>query len=128
MTSHPGLRMLLPKRVVNTRGFQGMGQRSKGKTMIRRTLVVTLFSCSLLGFQLPSRAPLEALKSRIESVTRSINARWGLYIKSLETGEEIAINADEQMDTMSTIKIPLMVEVYRQAREGKFKLTDMHTM
>ena len=28
-------------------------------------------------------------------------------------GEEIAINADKQMDTMSVIKIPLMVEAFR---------------
>jgi beta-lactamase class A len=74
------------------------------------------------------RPPLDALKSRIENITRSINARWGVYIRCIESGEEIAINADEQMDTMSTIKIPLMVEAYRQAEEGKFKLSDMHAL
>ena len=74
------------------------------------------------------RRPLDALKSRIENITRSINARWGVYIRCIESGEEIVINADEQMDTMSTIKIPLMVEVYRQAEEGRFKLSDMHTL
>ena len=49
---------------------------------------------------------------------RSINATWGIYVKSLETGEEIAIDADRQMETMSTIKIPLMVEVVR-ADQGR---------
>lgn len=94
--------------------------------MFRTAVGIALLSCPLIGFQAPSRTPLDALKARIESITRSINARWGIYIKSIETGEEISINADEQMDTMSTLKIPLMVEVYRQAGEGKFKLTDMH--
>ena len=51
-----------------------------------------------------------------------MNAKWGIYIKCLETGEEIALNADEQMDTMSVIKIPLMVEAFRQIEAGKFKL------
>jgi beta-lactamase class A len=78
--------------------------------------------------QQQQRTPLEATKSRIESITRSINARWGIYIKSIETGEEMAINADEQMDTMSVIKIPLMVEAYRQDADGKLKLSQTHTL
>jgi len=48
-------------------------------------------------------------------------------VKSLETGEEIAIDADRQMETMSTIKIPLMIEVFEQIKAGKFKLTDKYT-
>lgn len=53
-----------------------------------------------------------------------MNASWGIYLKCLETGEEIAINADQQMDTMSVIKIPLMAEAFRQIEAGKFALTD----
>ena len=49
-------------------------------------------------------------------------------MKSLETGEEIAINADRQMDTMSVIKIPLMAEVFQQIKDGKFALTDKYTL
>ena len=52
---------------------------------------------------------------------------WGVFIKSIETGEEVAINADRQMETMSTIKIPLMIEVFEQIKAGKFKLTDKYT-
>ncbi len=73
-------------------------------------------------------APLDALRDNIERITRSVNAKWGIYIKCLETGEEIAIHADEQMDTMSVIKIPLMVESFRQIEAGKFKLTDRVTL
>jgi beta-lactamase class A len=57
-------------------------------------------------------------------VTQSVNATWVIYIKCMETGEEIAIDADRQMDTMSVIKIPLMAEAFRQIGEGKFKLAD----
>jgi beta-lactamase class A len=71
-----------------------------------------------------SAQPLDRLKANIERITRSVNADWGIYIKCLETGEEIAINADRQMDTMSTIKIPLMVEAFRQIEAGNFLLTD----
>jgi beta-lactamase class A len=69
-------------------------------------------------------APLARLQSNIERITKSVNADWGIYIKCLETGEEIAINADRPMDTMSVIKIPLMVEAFHQIEAGKFRLND----
>ncbi len=72
--------------------------------------------------------PLARLQAGIERVTKSINADWGIYLKCLETGEEIAINADKQMDTMSVIKIPLMVEALRQIEAGKFSLDDKITL
>src|ERR1700681_4297222 len=68
--------------------------------------------------------PRARLQSNIERITKSVNADWGIYIKCLETGEEIAINADRPMDTMSVIKIPLMVEAFRQMEAGKFRLDD----
>src|SRR5881628_3540470 len=71
--------------------------------------------------------PLQRLEESIQRTTRSVNATWGIYVKSLESGEEIALDADRQMETMSTIKIPLMVEVFEQIKAGKFKLTDKYT-
>jgi len=82
---------------------------------------VTLFT--FLSLCLLPAQPIR-LQQNIERITRSINAQWGIYVKVLDTGEEIAINADMQMDTMSTIKIPLMIETFRQIEAGKFKLTD----
>jgi beta-lactamase class A len=67
---------------------------------------------------------LRRLQTNIERITHSLSADWGIYIKCLETGEEIAINADQPMDTMSVIKIPLMVEAFRQIEAGRFALTD----
>jgi beta-lactamase class A len=75
-----------------------------------------------------STAPLDRLRSNIERITRGVNARWGIYIKCLENGEEIALGADEPMDTMSVIKIPLMVEAYRQIEAGTIKLDDRYTL
>jgi beta-lactamase class A len=73
------------------------------------------------------QTPLQRLQQSIEATTRSVNATWGIYVKSLESGEEIAINADRQMETMSTIKIPLMIEALEQVKAGKFKLADKYT-
>jgi len=63
-------------------------------------------------------APLARLEGNIQRITKSVNANWGIYIKCLETGETVAIDADRQMDTMSVIKIPLMAEVFRQLEAG----------
>lgn len=92
-------------------------------------IAALLLGYSHLAFQQPQQVtPLARLQANIERITRSVNAKWGIYIKCIETGEEIAINADETMDTMSVIKIPLMAEVFRQIEAGKFALTDRVTL
>lgn len=72
--------------------------------------------------------PIERLRAAVDRITRSIRADWGIYVKCLETGEEVALDADRRMDTMSVIKIPLMVEAFEQIRAGKFRLTDRYTL
>lgn len=62
----------------------------------------------LLTISVAATAQPVRLRQNIERITRSVNAQWGIYVKVLDTGEEIAINADKQMDTMSTIKIPIL--------------------
>lgn len=88
-----------------------------------RPALLLLLAAATLAAQ-----PLERLKANLERTTKSVNAQWGIYVKCLETGEEIALNADAVMDTMSVIKIPLMVEAFRQIGEGKFQLSDRLTL
>lgn len=89
---------------------------------------ILLFIPALVFAQQSQLSPLARLQANIEQVTHSVNATWGIYIKCLETGEEIAIDADRQMDTMSVIKIPLMAEAFRQIEAGKFALSDRVTL
>ena len=87
-----------------------------------------LLLCPLAVLAQQPSTPLARLQANLERITRSINADWGIYVKCLETGEEVAIGADKPMDTMSVIKIPLMVESFRQIEAGKFALTDRITL
>ncbi|CUT07419.1 Caspase domain-containing protein, partial [Candidatus Kryptonium thompsonii] len=48
----------------------------------------------------------------------------GLAVKNLETGETFFINENLIFPQGSAIKIPILIEVIKQASEGKFKLTD----
>src|SRR5512144_23044 len=89
--------------------------------------VVLVASCA--GAQTPAPVtPRQRLDTELARITRSLNTTWGIYAKSIETGEEIAIDADRQMDTMSVIKIPLMAEVFQQVKEGKLALDTRYTV
>ena len=90
-------------------------------------VVLALVACATLAAQQPAQTPLQRLEASILRTTLSVNATWGIYVKSLESGEEIAIDADRQMETMSTIKIPLMIEVFEQIKAGTFRLADTYT-
>ena len=90
--------------------------------------ILVVIQSNLAFQQAPHVTPPARLQANIERITRSVNAKWGIYIKCVETNEEIAINADETMDTMSVIKIPLMAEVFRQIEAGKFALSDRVTL
>ncbi|MEX0736418.1 MAG: serine hydrolase [Bacteroidota bacterium] len=59
------------------------------------------------------------------SIVSSSDAVVGVAIKDLTTGEELFINEDEIFPQASSIKIHILAELYRQAEEGKFKLTDI---
>lgn len=94
-------------------------------------VVVVLVILATPAFAQPAQPPAiprQRLDSAIERIVRSVNATWGIYAKSIETGEEIAVDADRQMDTMSVIKIPLMVEAFQQIKDGKFTLADKYTL
>src|SRR5438876_6912063 len=78
--------------------------------------------------QAPPQAPLDRLRTNIEEIAKSIDTNWGIYIRCLDTNEEVALNADRVMDTMSVIKIPLMVEAFRQIESGKFSLNDRYSL
>jgi beta-lactamase class A len=97
--------------------------------MLKRTFILSVV-LSLPAFaQTPAPPkPLDLLKGSLERTAHSVSADWGIYIKSLDTGEEIAINADQTMDTMSVIKIPLLVDAYRQVDAGKLNTADRIVM
>ncbi len=73
---------------------------------MKRIFSLPVILAALAGAQSQQPKPLARLEANVTRITRSVNAKWGIYMKCLETGEEIAINADEPMDTMSVIKIP----------------------
>jgi beta-lactamase class A len=61
---------------------------------------------------------LEKLIAGFEGKTISV------AVQDLETGKEIFVNADVSMHPASTMKVPVMMEVFRQAEEGMLSLDE----
>ena len=68
------------------------------------------------------------LDEAIAPLVQQHKGKVAVAVKNLETGEEYYLNADEVMPTASLIKLPVMVETYWQAHEGKVKLDTMLTL
>src|SRR3954470_2663268 len=63
------------------------------------------------------------LKSDLEQLTAKHQGKVGLFAKNLRTGETVAIDADEPVQTASVIKLPVMIEAFYQSKAGKLDLT-----
>ena len=70
----------------------------------------------------------DQLKTHVENMIRKSGAEVSLALKDLESGEELLIHAEEMMHAASLMKVPVMIEVYRQAEKGKFSLKDKITV
>lgn len=66
----------------------------------------------------PSTPPeLAKLRAEIIKISKEVKGQLGLYAKHIEFGKELAIEADKIFPLGSVFKIPVMMEVFRQAHE-----------
>jgi beta-lactamase class A len=70
----------------------------------------------------------QKLDASIQAESRNLDGVLGVAILDLTTQHTLLLNADEVFPTASTIKIAILAELYRQAQQGKFKLTDTYTL
>lgn len=74
-------------------------------------------------------APTAAdLAARVEARLATLDATSSLYARHVPTGREIAIRADLPMNTLSVIKIPIMVKAFQDHAEGRLDLNARHTV
>jgi beta-lactamase class A len=65
----------------------------------------------------------EALATMEESIRKS-GAEVGVAFRTLDGKTEWFFDADEAFHAASTMKVPVLIELFRQVREGKLKLDD----
>jgi beta-lactamase class A len=70
-------------------------------------------------------APPNDREARIQQLIRESGAeKVGVAYYDTGTGAEFFINADDDFHAASTMKVPLMMEVFRQDRKGRLSLED----
>lgn len=83
--------------------------------------LVLIFSCS--DIRTPSTV-LE-LEKAIHQKLSVLEGDFAVAYKSLDTpGSQVLINVDERFHAASTMKTPVMIEVYKQAEAGRFNVRD----
>ncbi len=67
-------------------------------------------------------APLD---DAIQAKIAGFHGHVSLYAKNLNSGAEYGLTAEEPVRTASTIKLPVMIECFSEAAEGKLNLGEM---
>jgi beta-lactamase class A len=71
-----------------------------------------------------NRLTRQEVDRRIAAVRGRFSGVMAIAAKHLATGEEVLVDPDRTFPTASAFKVPVMVEVFRQAEAGRFRLTD----
>ncbi|MBI3874802.1 MAG: serine hydrolase [Verrucomicrobia bacterium] len=69
-----------------------------------------------------------ALQKKVEEIAQLHHGKVALFAKKLKTGQTVALNADEVVQTASTIKLAALIEAFYQIKAGKKSLGDKVTL
>lgn len=102
---------------------------SLGRRLVALILLAATVACApLLSTQLRALASSPAPRidaKKIEELIRTSGAETvAVAFYDLATGERFSIEPDKSFHAASTMKLAVMMEVYRQASAGKFSLDD----
>jgi beta-lactamase class A len=86
--------------------------------MMKRYLVCLLLMMAAIP------ATSAELGRKLGAIAATHKGKVTVYAKNLASGDTVSIDPDKPVATASVIKLPLMLEAYRQVKAGKLKLTD----
>jgi beta-lactamase class A len=101
--------------------------------MLRRATSILAFAlCAAITSTTPTLAdippPFAALSHDVRIAARRVPAAIGLDVLDLNTGYHTGFNAARSMPAASTIKVPVMVEVFEELQSGRFDLNRRVTL
>jgi beta-lactamase class A len=122
--------------------------RFKKESFVKRTIGSLSLLCLLLANTTLAQSDLNAqnvydkkqkslwtkLEFTINEIDRNLDGVLGVAIEDLTTGQRFLLHGDSIFPQASSIKIAVLVELYRQAQlspqgtSGKAKLTDLYTV
>ncbi|HUM79646.1 MAG TPA: class A beta-lactamase-related serine hydrolase [Candidatus Saccharicenans sp.] len=96
----------------------------KAAFIILVALLMISISADLLSADNKANLLEKRLIGEIKSIDDQLDGLLGLAIKDLSTGRTIFVNENEIFPQASSIKIAVLLEVFKQAEEGQLKLDE----
>ncbi|MCM3875150.1 MAG: serine hydrolase [Thermoanaerobaculia bacterium] len=96
----------------------------KARTFFLSIVLFLLSSCTTIPASLhtvPANAPLAR---RVAKLAAGSGARMGIVALHVETGRHLELNAADEFEAASVVKLALLTEAVAREREGRFDLTD----
>ena len=93
---------------------------------LKSILIISLFgiSCHTMRRVSQSNKDIQILKIEIEKKLAAVEGNFAVAFKDLQNGDNIYINSTENFHAASTMKTPVMIEVFKQVKAGKLGLAD----
>ena len=76
------------------------------------------------GFGAAADSGAHTVRARIERLIANSGADVAVAFRTLDGADELLIASDVEFHAASTMKVPVMIELYRQARSGRLRLDD----
>ena len=89
------------------------------------TIFAAIIGISTANIFSPPRpaTPIDSLKARIERrIAEQHGAVVGIAFHDLQTGDSLYLNADDSFHAASTMKVPVMIELFRRIDVGALRL------
>jgi len=77
-----------------------------------------------LLFLAVSHPPDAGLQARVDSLIKASGAEVAVALRTVDGRDELLIDADTSFHAASTMKVPVMIELFRQADAGRLSLDD----
>jgi beta-lactamase class A len=70
----------------------------------------------------------QQLKRRLRGIASGLNGTLGVYVHAVETGDRVALNADQLFPMASVFKIPILAELLCRVHAGRGSLEERVTL
>jgi beta-lactamase class A len=91
-------------------------------------VALLIFSAFTTRADAAAPGPLGTLQTELSTMSMHAPGSVGIMVEDLATGLSTSVNANAQMPAASTIKIPVMVEVFKRLAHGDFDLNRKVTL
>src|SRR5215472_12269899 len=107
-------------------GYMYLGKRTQipSRLLLLVLLALACLPTQMLGQTNSKSSRTVVLEQSIRAVLAKSSGVWGVSVRDIEGNEWAEINADERFPMASVFKVPVLVELYHQAQEGKISLDE----